>query len=138
MRVRSLLPPFSRIALVAAGGALGALARAALSGVFPVAGGAYPWTTFAVNLSGAFLLAVLLTLLASRPSTRGWAAALLGTGVLGAYTTFATVGLELHLLVADGHVGTAAWYLAATAAGGTLSGGLGVLSVRLLRRDARR
>lgn len=138
MRVRPLLPPFSRIALVATGGALGALARTALSRAFPVAAGAYPWTTFAVNLSGAFLLAVLLTVLEQRPSMRPWAAALLGTGLLGAYTTFATVGLELHLLVAGGNLSTAAWYLGATAVAGTLSGGLGVLSGRLLRRGARR
>jgi CrcB protein len=48
------------LAAVALGGLLGGTARYALVLAFPAPGVGFPWTTFAVNVSGAFVLALLL------------------------------------------------------------------------------
>ena len=104
-------------AQMAVGGS-SSLARALVSAAFPVAPGAFPWSTFAENLSGAFLLALLLTLAVEHLADRPWVLPLLGTGTLGAYTTFATVSLELERLVADGSAGLAIAYAAATLVAG--------------------
>jgi len=56
--------------LIILGGALGTAIRAALEGVHPAQPGGWPWTTFAINVSGAFVLGVLLeTLVRSGPDT---------------------------------------------------------------------
>lgn len=50
----------------------------------------FPWATLMINLSGAFLLGVFFSLhFSSLPYT------LLGTGVMGGYTTFSTLNVEL-------------------------------------------
>ncbi len=104
-----------------------------LSTAFPTAAATVPWSTLLENLSGAFLLSWLLTFLVERSPGNTWAGPLLGTGVLGGYTTFATVGLELHLLAGDGRVPVAALYLAATVAGGLAAGGVGIAAGRATR-----
>lgn len=120
------LPPARSVALVAAGGAAGALVRTTQSAAFPPAAGQLPWSTLAENVAGALLLGWLLTLLTERLPGVAWARPLLATGLLGAYTTYATVGLELHLLARDGALATAAVYAAATVLLGLLAGGTGV------------
>lgn len=124
------LPPVRATGLVAAGGTLGALARAAQNALLPVEPGTFPWSTFAENLAGAFLLGALITVLLKRGKGSTWAHPLLGTGLLGAYTTYATVGLELHLLVRDGHPALAAFYLWTTALAGLLACGAGIFLAR--------
>lgn len=65
-------------------------------------GTSFPWGTFVVNLSGAFLLGLLLALNVERdigsPSLR----LLLGIGLLGGYTTFSTLSYESIALVERG------------------------------------
>ncbi len=82
------------LAMVGAGGAVGALGRVGLEQAWPTATGSWPWATFAVNILGAFLLGCLMTGLrhgpVSIPTYR-----LLGTGFCGALTTFSTMQLEL-------------------------------------------
>ncbi|MGH8905901.1 MAG: fluoride efflux transporter FluC [Egibacteraceae bacterium] len=88
-------PVLRRYTPVAAGGALGAGARYLVISRYPTAPGVFPWATLSVNVSGAFLLGMALTLIAKRcPRWQGWQP-FLCTGVLGAYTTFSTVSLEL-------------------------------------------
>jgi CrcB protein len=82
--------------LVAAGGALGAVVRVAVGAAIPVT--RWPWSTLVVNLSGAFLLGVLLGLVTARLGGGTWARPLLGTGVLGAYTTFSALSVEIERL----------------------------------------
>ena len=85
------------IALGALGG-VGAVARFLLDGAVAARlGAAFPFGTLAVNLSGAFLLGLLVGSAASSGSDR-----LLGVGLLGAYTTFSTWALESHRLGEDG------------------------------------
>jgi len=120
---------------IAAGGALGALARYGLAGwVHGWAGGGFPWGTLTVNVTGAFLLgfmARLLQGLASGPSVRGF----IVIGFLGAFTTFSTFSYETMALLRDGEWVPGALYAAgsvAVALVGTLLG-LG-LAATILRQ----
>lgn len=99
---------------VALGGAAGGIARAALEQWRP-AGGGWPWTTFLVNIAGAALLAWVV----SGRALRGrLARPLLGTGVCGAFTTFATLQVEVVALMRDGRVALAVSYALASIAAG--------------------
>ena len=93
---------------VALAGALGALARYGLDGfVARRTPGAFPWGTFAINISGSFALGALFTLFTERVSVDAWIRGGLMIGLLGAYTTFSTLSLETYRLLEDGAVGLA-------------------------------
>ncbi|MDO0929070.1 CrcB family protein [Streptomyces sp. TG1A-8] len=102
------------VAVVAAGGALGATARYALSLAWPTEPGGFPWATFCTNVTGCAVIGVFMVLI-----TDVWAAHRLvrpffGTGVLGGFTTFSTYAVDVRELVGAGHPGTGQAYLAAT------------------------
>lgn len=78
-------------------GGVGALARFLLDGAVSRRGASFPWGTFAVNLSGAFLLGVLVGAAVGDDLYRFAA-----TGLLGSFTTFSTWVLESHRLAEDG------------------------------------
>jgi len=82
---------------VGALGGLGALARFLLDARLSAGGGRFPVGTLAVNLSGAALLGLLVGL-----SLHGDAYLLVGTAVIGSYTTFSTWMFESHRLAEDG------------------------------------
>jgi len=92
----------------------GALARFLLDAtISPRLAGRLPWGTLVVNLTGTFALGVVTGL-----SLRHDTGLLLGTALLGSYTTFSTWMLESLLLTEDGRNGTAvANVIAQTAAG---------------------
>ena len=106
------------LAAIAAGGALGAIARAGLVEALPVAPDAWPWPTFAVNLLGAALLAWAVTRLQERLPLSAYRRPFLGTGLCGALTTFSALQLELLKMLDSGAAGLAALYAAASQAGG--------------------
>ena len=81
---------------------------------------AFPFGTLAVNLSGALLLGVLVGAAAGDDALR-----LLGTGLLGAYTTFSTWMLETERLAAGGRRRAAAANIAISLALGLLAVWLG-------------
>ena len=98
---------------VALGGAVGAVARHALTMAGSDDAG-FPLTTFTVNVVGAFLLGLL-------PAS-GWVRRhpllppLLGTGVLGGFTTMSAWSEQTRALVASGQVATAGGYAVGTLA----------------------
>jgi fluoride exporter len=106
------------IAAIFAGGALGALARAALGRALAVEPGAWPWATFLVNVAGAALLGWAVTRLQERLPLSAYRRPFLGTGVCGALTTFSTLQVELLGMLDAGRVGLAAAYAAASLAAG--------------------
>lgn len=108
MRTR---PPALLVAAAAAGGAMGAVARWAVDQAWP-AGDGFPWATLAINVSGSFLLALLPAFPAVR--RRPVLPVLLGTGVLGGWTTLSTYADQARALLADGQVALASTYLAGT------------------------
>lgn len=123
-------PPAPILLAVFCGGALGTLARAALEEAFAPAAGRWPWTTFAVNLAGAFLLGAIVARFAGRTHSER-RMALWGPGLCGGLTTFSTLQLELFELLDGGHVALALGYAAASVAGGPA---LALLAMRLVER----
>lgn len=121
----------SLLGLVALGGAVGSGLRYALTLALPAESGAWPWATFAVNLLGAFALGWLLESLARRgPETDRLRRLRLfaGTGVLGGFTTYSALALDVETLVADGRWQVALAYAGATLLLGLVAALLGVLT----------
>ncbi len=127
------------LALVTAGGVLGALARYWLGQAIP-APGQWPLPTLLINLSGAFVLGWLLESLARRGPDEGRRRLIrltAGTGFLGAFTTYSTFSLETVQLFDAGRAAEAFGYLVASLLGGTLATFLGIaIGLRLHRRRA--
>jgi protein CrcB len=113
--------PFPVLAVVSAGGVLGALARYAISAVWPHSAGGFPWSTWVVNVSGCLLIGVLMALIAEVWAGRRLVRPFLGVGVLGGYTTFSTSIVDVQQAAAHGAAGTALVYLAVTLAGALLA-----------------
>jgi CrcB protein len=83
------------ISAVAAGGVLGALGRYGAGVALPTAPGAFPLTTFLVNVLGCLLMGALVAGLGRWPGgAHPLARPFLGTGVLGGFTTFSTYAVD--------------------------------------------
>lgn len=120
-----------RSATVLIGGALGALARWWVGVVLAPVPAGFPWGTFVVNVTGAFGLGLVATLLTERlPPTR-YARTFLGIGFFGAYTTFSTMAVEGIRLLDGGRVATAIVYWVATLVAGQMAGVYGMWLGRL-------
>lgn len=115
------------LAVVFAGGVTGGLARYAVSSLWPTPVHGFPWATFTVNTAGAFTLALLIVVLSEVLVPRRYLRPLLGTGFLGAFTTFSAVVAGTDQLAAHGHPRTAALYL-----GGSVLAALGAASFGLV------
>ena len=100
------------VLMVAIGGAIGAVLRAVVGEVVPAPPHEFPWPTFGVNVGGSALLAFLPALDAVR--RRPLLPPLLGTGVIGGFTTLSGWAQETHDLVDAGRPGVAATYALGT------------------------
>ncbi|MDX3109739.1 fluoride efflux transporter CrcB [Nonomuraea angiospora] len=102
------------LAAIAAGGALGALARFGLQAALPAGPADFPWATFLINVSGCLLIGVLMVVITEvRPAHR-LVRPFLGVGVLGGFTTFSTYAVDIQRAVEAGAPLTGLVYLAAT------------------------
>lgn len=109
------------LVFVAVGSALGAPARYLLDGLIQSSHErTFPWGTWTINLTGCFALGLLVGLADSGGVDPRLAAAV-GTGFLGAYTTFSTFTWESLRLVEDGSLWAAFLNV-------TLSTGLGLVA----------
>ncbi len=100
---------------VAAGGAIGALARYLLVGGFDLwLGAGFPMGTLAVNALGSFMIGVLIEVTALVWSPSPELRALLVVGVLGSFTTVSTFSLDVLVLFERGAAGQAAVYVLAS------------------------
>ncbi|GAA3311346.1 fluoride efflux transporter FluC [Arthrobacter ramosus] len=127
------------VLLVAAGGILGALSRYGFGMALP-APNAWPLPTLLINLSGALALGWLLEVLArSGPDAglRRIARLGIGSGFLGAYTTYSTLALDSVHLFGAGRGMDAMWYLVASLLGGVVATTLGIWLGALQHRSAR-
>ncbi|MCU0270065.1 MAG: CrcB family protein [Acidimicrobiales bacterium] len=107
-------PDLRLVAAVAAGGALGAPARYALSELLPRDAGELPVATLLANVVGSLLLGVVVIWLLERFRPTRYLRAFVGTGVLGAFTTMSTFAAEATLLVRDDAAVLAGVYVALT------------------------
>lgn len=117
----SLRIDIQELLAIAAGGALGALARVGVAQALPVSAGEWPWATFAVNIAGALMLGYFVTRLQERLPVSTLRRPLLATGLCGAFTTFSTVQIELLKMADRNAYALAAAYLAASVIGGYLA-----------------
>lgn len=109
------------LVVVAVGGAIGSLARYGLAQLLPTRPGHFPWATLLTNLSGCFLIGVLMVLISDVWTAHRLVRPLLGTGVLGGYTTFSTYASDIRALLQPDTVGLAFTYLAGTLVGALLA-----------------
>ncbi len=90
------------VALIGVGGAGGALGRyvmgARLGKKFH---GQIPWATVIINVSGAFIMGLLVALFAAVAPGSPWLS-VLTVGVLGGYTTFSTASVDVEKLFREG------------------------------------
>lgn len=108
------------VLLVVVGGCVGALSRYGLSRVLPAPDG-WPLPTLLINIAGAFALGALLEGLSRRGADTGrlrLLRLLVGTGFMGAFTTYSTLAVDAVHLFDAGAVEPALLYLAASLFGG--------------------
>jgi len=112
-----------RYLMVMLGGAAGSLARYVLGiAIMSRAGGRFPLGTVSINITGSFLIGLLMTLFTERFSPHPNLRLFLVVGVLGGYTTFSSFEWETFGLVRDG----ARWLALLNAAGSVLAGYIAV------------
>jgi len=120
-------PPIRFVLLVGAGGAIGAVLRHAFVLGFPRDEGTFPLVTLAENVTGSFLLGVVLVALLQAPQVATHWKPFLATGVLGSFTTFSNVSVEIVNLSVRGEAGTAALYIVLSVAVGLGAAVLGIV-----------
>jgi CrcB protein len=97
---------------VALGGALGSLLRYFVaSAIQTPASAGFPWGIFVVNISGGFLMGVIVELGALKLNLAPEIRTFLTVGILGGYTTFSTFSLDSVLLLQRGAYASAAAYI---------------------------
>ena len=109
------------LATVSLGGVVGSLGRYAVGAALPHGAGGFPWATLAVNVSGAFAMGLLVAYLVDRPGVHHLARPFLGVGVLGGWTTFSALAVDVVQLGAADRDQVALAYVAATFLVGTLA-----------------
>ena len=123
--VRALGARWDVLLVVAAGGALGSLARWGVGLALPYAGRQFPWATFTVNVVGCLLIGALMWFEEERWPPSLYRRSFLRTGVLGGFTTFSAYGLDAHTLLQAGAPVVAAAYVAGSLVAGLLAVPLG-------------
>ena len=115
----------TRFLIVAAGGALGAVARYGIGRLLPAGG--WPWATLTVNGVGGLLMGLLAGWLAFRGGAQGESIRLFAAvGVLGGFTTFSAFSLDAANMLERGQHALAAAYI-----GGSVALGLAGLFLGL-------
>jgi len=114
-----------QVLLVFLGGGLGSVVRHGVNvGIGRVFSGDFPLATLVINVTGSFVMGLIIAWLAFR-ATSPWSQhtrLLLTTGFLGGYTTFSTFSLDTAFLVERDAYGTAAMYVIGSV-------GLGILGL---------
>lgn len=105
-----------KLLFVAAGGAVGAMARYALGvQALRMWGAGWPYGTFVANVLGGLLMGALAGFLAHRGGAdQERLRLLLGVGVLGGFTTFSAFSLETALMIERRSYGQALGYTLAS------------------------
>jgi len=113
---------------IAAGGAVGTLARYGLAGAINQS--SHPWGTVTVNLAGSLALGVLIGIWEGGPPADHQLA--ITIGVLGGFTTFSTFALDTIALWERGDGGVALLTVAVSVVGGLAAAIAGLALGRLM------
>ena len=118
---------------VALGGALGASARWGLDRFIEMRSESlFPWATFVINVTGCFLIGVIVESLVDRHHIPAWIRVGLVVGVIGGYTTFSTFAQEGFALFESKDVAVGLAYTAGSVVLGILAVYAGTLLGRAL------
>lgn len=123
---------------IAIGGFVGGEARYLLGLAFPTAHDGFPATTFAINVSGSFILALLLVLILEVWRPTKYLRPALCTGFCGAYTTFSTWMVDTDKLISADRYGLAALDILGSLAAGLAATTLGLSCGRAVLAYRRR
>lgn len=126
------------LGVIALGGFTGGLARYGLGLAFPAAHGDFPTATFAINVSGSFILALLIVFVLEVWPPTTYVRPLVGVGFCGAYTTFSTWMVGVDQLLSAGRYDVAAGYLFGSLAAGLAATSLGLTTGRAVVSHRRR
>ena len=119
-----------RYVVVLAGAGLGGLMRYTLgTWIMAKYGGRFPLGTFLINVSGAFLVGLLMAVLTERMHPHPNWRLFLVVGVLGGYTTFSSFEYETYQAVRDGARAMGLLYLTGSVLAGYLAVWLGAVLV---------
>ena len=100
---------------VAIGGALGSVARYALSSwIFDITSHKFPYATLIVNVAGSFVMGILFVVVVERAALPAEMRSLLMIGFIGAFTTFSACSLDALGLWQNGHVLMSVIYMITT------------------------
>jgi CrcB protein len=130
--------PLDVLAVVALGGALGALGRYGVGLLQPHGPEEFPWATLEVNAVGCVLIGVLMVVITELTTPHRLARPFLGVGVLGGFTTFSTYAVDIQQLLVHQRPGLALAYLSGTVFAALAGVWIGVTATRLAARAGRR
>ena len=123
------------LSLVALGGAIGTAVREIVAEMFPAVDGV-SWSIFWINIVGALLLGLLLEALSHRGPDYGHRRTLrllLGTGVLGGFTTYSALAEATAALFLDGHGLAGTGYALLTVVSGAIATAGGLVAASWMR-----
>jgi CrcB protein len=119
--------------MVGLGGFFGSIARFWLGSYITYRVGArFPYGTFVINVTGSFLIGLVVTLLAERTHWNPNLLYLIPVGFIGGYTTFSTFELEAFREVRNGDVLLALFYVILSVCAGFAAVWLGAIAGRAL------
>ncbi len=120
---------------VAAGGAAGGVARAAVTQALPVHPGHFPLAVLLINVGGSLLIGALLVAVSAMSRGALQLRAIAVTGFCGGFTTWSTFVVNADQLLARGSTGIAIGYLSASVVAGLAAVVLGAfVAERLIGR----
>ena len=119
--------------VVGLGGFLGAIARFWLGAyIGNRMGTKFPYGTFVINISGSFLIGLVITTLSGRADWSPNWRYLIPIGFLGGYTTFSSFEYETLRTIQDGQIGLGILYVGLSVFVGFLAVWGGVIAGRAL------
>lgn len=124
--------PWPVLGVIAAGGAIGTVARYALLSAFPHPAAGFGWAAFAINVSGCLLIGVLMVLVTEARQAHRLVRPFLGTGVLGGFTSFSTYVADTQHALLAAAPRVALLYTAGTALSALAAAWAGIAMTRAL------